>query len=122
MKVGLVGTHALQGEGEPPDDDLAALAGALAAIGLDVTVYSCRPDGMGQDSRSADLGYRVVYMPEPGPSDAELAPAMGDFARFLSAQWETDRPDVVNASTWIYGVAAQLAADHHGIASVQSLP
>jgi glycosyltransferase involved in cell wall biosynthesis len=94
----------------------------LAASGVDVTVYSCRPDGRGQDSASDDLGYRVVYMPGPGPSDAELAPAMGDFARFLVARWADDRPDVVNASTWIYGVATQLAADRHGVASVQSLP
>jgi glycosyltransferase involved in cell wall biosynthesis len=122
MKVGLVGTHATESEGRPADDELSSLAGALAASGVDVTVYSCRPDGAGRDSDVDDLGYRVVYMPGPGPSDAELAPAMGDFARFLSSQWEADRPDVVNASTWIYGVATQLAADHHGVASVQSLP
>jgi glycosyltransferase involved in cell wall biosynthesis len=122
MKVGLVGTHTAKGEGSPSDDGLAALAGALATRVVDVTVCSCRPDGSGRDWVDAGLGYRAVFMPGPGPSDAELAPAMGDFARFLASQWVSDRPDVVNASTWIYGVAAQLAADRYGIASVHSLP
>lgn len=119
MKVGLVGTHSATREERSPVD---SLAGALAIRGVDVTVYSCRANHFGPDTVETDLGYRVAYTPGRGPSDAELAPAIGHFARFLAKQWALDRPDVVNATTWIYGVAAQLAADHHGIPSVQSLP
>jgi glycosyltransferase involved in cell wall biosynthesis len=130
MKVGLVGTPpALRDADASTGDGSAALASALASRGLDVTVFGCRSDSGGPDVVDLEAGYRVVYMPEPagvGPtedlSDADLAPAMGDFARFLADRWATDPPDVVNAGTWIYGIAAQLAADRHGIPSVQTLP
>jgi glycosyltransferase involved in cell wall biosynthesis len=130
MKVGLVGTHAVNGAGRQArsgaDDRLARLAKALVARGADVTVYSCQPDGWSPDSE--DVGYRVVSLPCPvngvdvhDESDAGLASIMGQFARFLAARWASDRPDVVNAESWIYGVATQLAADRHDIPSVQSL-
>jgi glycosyltransferase involved in cell wall biosynthesis len=130
MKVGLVGTHAANGAGDDSrshaGDRLPRLAKALAARGADVTVYSCQPDGWSPDSE--DVGYRVVSLPVPAngvdahdESDAGLAPIMGQVARFLAARWASDRPDVVHAGAWTYGVAAQLAADRHDIPSVQSL-
>ncbi len=130
MKIGLVGTHAGNGAGgqacSGADDRVPRLAKALVARGADVTVYSPQPKG--RSSGSADDGYRVVSLPcpvngvdAPDESDADLAPMMGKFARFLAAQWASDRPDVVNAESWMYGVATQLAADRHDIPSVQSL-
>jgi glycosyltransferase involved in cell wall biosynthesis len=84
------------------------------------------PGTSGPTVVATDRGYRVASVPGPGAddyvSDASLAPVMGDFARFLVTQWAAERPDVVHAGSWMYGVAAQLAADRHGIATVQSLP
>src|SRR4051795_13674929 len=108
MKVGLVGTHAVNGAGDQTrpgaDDRLARLAKALVARGADVTVYSCQPDGWPPDSE--DVGYRVVSLPCPvngidvhDESDAGVTSIMGKFARFLAARWASDRPDVVNAES-----------------------
>lgn len=129
MKVGLVGTHPASVVDRVQDvhgSRLAALAGALASRGADVTVYGVGPRGAGPDVVATELGYRVVLMPgpetNPYASDASVAPIMGDFAQFLAARLAVDQPDVVHTESWIYGVAAQLAADRLGIASVQSLP
>jgi D-inositol-3-phosphate glycosyltransferase len=128
MKVGLVGTHPGPGVGRPQSvhgSRLAALAGALADRNVEVTVYSYLAGTSRPEAVDSDTGYRVVYLPGPGSaddsSDAVLAPVMGDFARFLVDRWAVDRPQVVHAGSWMYGVAAQLAASRHGIATVQSL-
>ena len=121
MRVGLVGTHQVSVDGgSQARDDVTSLATSLAAGGVDVVGYSCQPS-------TVDLGYPVVRLPAPpealeASSDAALAPIVGDFARFLSAAWGDHPPDVVSAVSWIDGVAAQLAADHHGIPAVQALP
>ena len=128
MKVGLVGPTSTRLNVSSDTVELAPLAASLAARGVDVTVYRCRPDGSQPEPVEADTGYRVVDMPTPaagpadGSADVGLAPVLGDFARFLSDRWADDRPDVVHAGSWMYGVAAQLAADRHAIATVQSLP
>ena len=121
MRVGLVGSHQAGVDGEPPaPDDVTSLATALVARGVDVVGYSCQPGTL-------EVGYPVVHLPTPveapeARSDAGLAPIVGDFARFLSAEWGDDPPDVVSAASWTHGVAAQLAADRHGIPTVQALP
>jgi len=121
MRVGLVGGHQGGADGKSPaPDGVTALATALAAGGVDVVGYSCRP-------RTAEVGYPVVHLPATtappeASSDAGLPPIVGEFAKFLSAEWACDPPDVVSAASWIHGVAAQLAADRHGIPTVQSLP
>lgn len=51
--------------------------------------------------------------------DDEL-PAMGEFAQRIDAAWASDRPDVVHADWWTYGIAAQLAASHHDVPTVQT--
>jgi D-inositol-3-phosphate glycosyltransferase len=121
MRVGLVGSHQAGVGGEPQAaDDVTSLATALVARGVDVVGYSCQPD-------TVEMSYPVVNLAAPAAapearSDADLSPIVGDFARFLSAEWGDDPPDVVSAASWIHGVAAQLAADHHGIPTVQALP
>lgn len=129
MKVGLVGTHPVPTVERPSDGHgarLARLAEAMAARGADVIVYSVRPQGAGPDLVSTEKGYRIADMPGPGgtayASDTSLAPVMGEFAQFIVRRLAADRPDVVHARSWMYGVAAQVAADRLGIASVQSLP
>lgn len=120
MRVGLVGSHLASIDGGSLGDDVTSLATALAAGGVDVVGYSCQPGAV-------DVGYPVVRLPAPteaveASSDAALAPIVGDFARFLSAEWGDHPPDVVSALSWVDGIAAQLAADHHGIPTVQTLP
>jgi D-inositol-3-phosphate glycosyltransferase len=121
MRVGLVGSHQASVDGGlQAVDDVTSLATSLAAGGIDVVGYSRRPSAV-------DVGYPVVRLPAPAEatgasSDAALAQIVGDFARFLLAAWGDHPPDVVSAVSWIDGVAAQLAADHHGIPTVQALP
>ncbi|MCY1138518.1 glycosyltransferase [Actinoplanes sp. Pm04-4] len=92
---------------------VAELAGALAAAGHEVRVYTRRD--------SADLpavmpmGERidVVHVPA-GPACVlpkdELLPFMGEFAEWLAANWRTEwRPDVVHAHFWMSGLAAVTA-------------
>lgn len=121
MRVGLVGSHQAGVDGKPQAaDDVTSLAKVLVSRGVDVVGYSCQPG-------TVEVGYPVVHLPacatapEAG-SDADLSPIVGDFARFLSAEWGDNPPDVVSAASWTHGVAAQLAADHHGIPTVQALP
>jgi glycosyltransferase involved in cell wall biosynthesis len=113
--------------------ELSALAAALARRGADVTVYTCRPGPAGVGRFETDDGYRVVHWstgelevnsttPSHPTGDAALSHVMGDFTRFLAAEWATVRPDVVHADGWLYGVASQLAADHNVVPTVQALP
>jgi D-inositol-3-phosphate glycosyltransferase len=129
MRVALVGEHIAA---RPNGDGGAAtasrvdsLAESLARLGHRVTVYTVRdrPD----DAERVDTaqGYRVVRAAaEPGVSaiSGEVAPFVGDLARFLVGEWTADRPDVVHAQTWAHGIAAQLAGNRLGLATVQTLP
>lgn len=102
---------------------VAALAAGLSRRGHEVTVYTRRDDpGLPKTVRVKD-GYRVVHVPA-GPAAAlpkdELLPHMGEFARFLDARWRRNRPDVVHAHFWMSGIAAQLAARHCHVPTVQT--
>ena len=107
---------------------MAAMAAALSADGQHVTVHTV--SARAQDHRVGAAGYRLVGMPLVTSlddaceldEDAAVAAGLRDFARFLYECWRDDRPDVVHAGSWIYGVAAQLAADRHRLPTVQSLP
>ncbi|MCW2513051.1 MAG: mshA4 [Mycobacterium sp.] len=127
MRVGLVGTWPAPstGQADVADGRLGSLADALTRRGADVTIYAVRPPVADAGAADANESYRVVSMTRPeltaDTSAAALAPVMGDFIRFLDARWQVDRPHVVHASSWLLGVAAQLAADRHAVASVQSI-
>ncbi|MFI5908033.1 glycosyltransferase [Dactylosporangium sp. NPDC051541] len=91
------------------------LSTALAALGHDVRVYT-RRDATGRPPTVAmGDGVSVVHVPvgpaEALPKDA-LLPYMGDFGRWLGAQWDRDpwAPDVVHAHFWMSGLAALTAA------------
>jgi len=94
---------------------VAELAGALAARGHEVRVYSRRDDpDVPATVRFAD-GVTVEPVPA-GPAAAlpngDLLPFMGGFGRTLADRWGTAagfRPDVVHAHSWTSGLAALTA-------------
>ena len=129
MKVSLIGPHAevdadgCVREGSNPARRVSGLAAALARQGHAVTVYTRRAYAGQPDQCTTTAGYAVkpltageIVVARP---DDEL-PAMGEFAQRLDAAWTSDRPDAVHADWWTYGIAAQLAANHHDVPTVQT--
>jgi glycosyltransferase involved in cell wall biosynthesis len=129
VKVSLVGPHAeidVDGrihEGTIPARRTSGLAAALTLQGHAVTVYTRRAFAGQPDECMTTAGYAVkslragdVAVTRP---DDEL-PFMGEFAHLLDAEWTSDRPDVVHADWWTYGIAAQLAANHHDVPTVHT--
>jgi D-inositol-3-phosphate glycosyltransferase len=104
---------------------VADLSTALAEQGHEVRVYT-RRDAPGQAQVVAmPGGVKVVHVPA-GPAETVppdlLLPHMGDFARWLSAEWRDGdwQPDVAHAHFWTSGLAAVTAARQVGIPVVQS--
>lgn len=60
------------------------------------------------------LGHHVVVHAQPGKSD------MGDFAKALYTEWQSDPPDVVHAHYWTSGLAAVLGARRGRMPLVQT--
>ena len=129
MKVALVGPHAEVhldggiGEGSNPARRVSGLAAALSRRGHAVTVYTRRGYAGQPDECTTTAGYAVKPLTAGEMSvarpDDELA-FMGEFAQRLDAAWASGRPDVVHADWWTYGIAAQLAANHHDVPMVQT--
>jgi glycosyltransferase involved in cell wall biosynthesis len=129
MKVAMVSEHgsplAALGGADAGGQNVyvAELSATLARRGHQVEVYTRRDDrDLPERIRTRD-GYTVVHVsagpPHYLPKD-ELLPLMGSFAGQLDAQWTLDPPDVVHAHFWMSGIAAQLAARHHRIPTVQT--
>jgi glycosyltransferase involved in cell wall biosynthesis len=129
VKVALVGPHAevdVDGcvhEGTNPARRVSGLAGSLARQGHAVTVFTRRAHSGQPDECTTSSGYLVkpltageVAAEHP---DDEL-PFMGELAQRLDASWTLARPDVVHADWWTYGIAAQLAANHHDVPTVHT--
>jgi D-inositol-3-phosphate glycosyltransferase len=99
------------------------LAGALAAQGHDVTVYTRRASPHGPAQTSAGPGYEIRLL-EAGPAepvpDAQLLTHLPHFGRELRAAWTTSRPQIVHAHYWLAGMAALAAARELGIPVVQT--
>ncbi len=102
---------------------VAELSAALTRQGHDVTVYTRRDERGLPDEVLTEQGYRLVHVPA-GPArhvpKDDLLPYLGDFATFLQARWELDRPDVVHAHFWTSGLAALPAARAVGVPLVQT--
>jgi glycosyltransferase involved in cell wall biosynthesis len=103
---------------------VAELAGALAAHGHEIRVYTRRdnPDL----PTVVPLGRRVdvVHVPagpaRPVPKD-ELLPFMAGFAAWMAADWRDEwLPDVAHAHFWMSGLAALTAGRAVGVPVLQT--
>ncbi|WP_027941890.1 glycosyltransferase [Amycolatopsis taiwanensis] len=129
MKIAMVSEHAsplaaLGGvDAGGQNLHVAELSAALCRQGHQVTVYTRRDSRTSPEETTAADGYRVVHVPA-GPAEQlpkdELLPYMGEFAEFLRAAWERDRPDIVHAHFWMSGLASVLAAARSSLCLVQT--
>lgn len=129
MRIAMVSEHAsplaVLGEVDAGGQNVhvAALSEALVARGHEVVVYTRRDDGELPERVRTNAGYEVVHVPA-GPAEYvpkdELLPFMGEFARFLAADWRAVPPDVVHAHFWMSGFAAAMAARDVEVPVVQT--
>ena len=102
---------------------VAALSAALCGLGHEVVVYTRRTAPRAPNRVRTLGGYEVVHV-RSGPSrklaEDESTARVTDFARFLSADWNTRRPDVVHAQGWLSGITAVLGARARQVPVVQT--
>lgn len=126
MRLALVGD--LYGSAAGPDRmdgayDVASLASALARRGHDIRIYTASPNT--QQATVGEVAGDFAVAPIPvdhdGLASAEtVMTSIGEVGRFLLNAWITDPPDVVHCHGWTYGMAAQLAARHSPVPTVQA--
>ncbi|GHH44248.1 glycosyltransferase [Lentzea cavernae] len=101
---------------------VAELCAGLSSAGHELTVYTRREDFTSPDRVGAE-GYDVVHV-SAGPArvlaEKELWAHLGDFAEFLTGQWQQRRPDVVHAHHWTSGLVSMISAHHRQIPVVHS--
>lgn len=92
---------------------VAALSAALARRGHQVSVYTRRDDAQLPERVQVAEGFEVVHV-EAGPAQTLskdlLLPYMGELARGVAADWQSQPPEVVHGHFWMSGVAALEAA------------
>ncbi|MGW4165013.1 glycosyltransferase [Streptomyces sp. NPDC004788] len=97
---------------------VAQLAGALADLGHQVTVYTRRDDPALDVVVPLRPGVLVHHVPA-GPPELlpkdHLLPHMAPFADYLVEQWRDERPDAVHAHFWMSGLATMWATERTGI-------
>jgi D-inositol-3-phosphate glycosyltransferase len=102
---------------------VAMLSEALHQLGHELTIYTRQADPRMPDRVRIDDGFEVVHVPA-GPArrleQDDVIAHIGEFARFLNAQWANDAPDVIHAHHWTSGLGAVLSARRTGIPIVQS--
>ncbi|KAB1650590.1 glycosyltransferase [Pseudoclavibacter endophyticus] len=103
---------------------VASLATQLGRRGHRVRVYTRRDDAALPETVEAAPGVTVVHVsagpPTTLPKD-ELEPYMGEFARWMSADWRRNGvPDLVHGHFWMSGMAATAAARAARIPAVQT--
>lgn len=102
---------------------VAALAGALARRGAEITVYTRRDDA--ELPRRVSMAPRLVVEhidagpPRPIPKD-DIYPHVDALAAGLHRAWSAHRPDIVHAHFWMSGLAALAAARRLHIPVVQT--
>ncbi|GIF04788.1 glycosyltransferase [Actinoplanes siamensis] len=100
---------------------VAELAGALAAAGHTLRVYTRRDDpGRPVVVPMADR-VEVVHVPA-GPAESlpkdQLLPYMGEFANWMADDWRDFAPEVAHAHFWMSGLAMVTAARRCDVPSV----
>ena len=131
MKIALVAEQASQlipsrGRTAPdggPAHGLVPLAGALAGLGHDVTVYA-RRDAGSQPTRSSLVPGVTLERLKAGPA-AVLPPDqvlahMSAFSGQLAKRWNRSTPDIVHAHYWTSGLAALAATRDVSVPVVQT--
>jgi glycosyltransferase involved in cell wall biosynthesis len=131
MRIALVTGHVSPDAGTPraiPADPrgqalrVAALAGTLAELGHQVTVYA-RKDSPARPRSENAGGVRFEYLPA-GPAAAlpqdKLLPQLGAFSDALAQRWQQSPPDVVHAHFWTSGLAALAATRGSRVPVVQT--
>jgi hypothetical protein len=102
---------------------VAELSEALVRLGHEATVYTRQVDRRTSRPVRIDRGVEVVHVPAGPPRELgqdDVVPHLGEFARFLTARWAGEAPDVVHAHHWTSGLAAVLGARRIGVPIVQS--
>jgi glycosyltransferase involved in cell wall biosynthesis len=102
---------------------VAALAGGLAELGHDVTVYSRRDNTRTPDRLTGPEGYAVEHVPAGPPTDVpkdQLLQYMPAFGEYLRERWEDEPVDVAHAHFWMSGLAAVDAARPLGVPVLQT--
>src|ERR1700722_17383402 len=101
---------------------VASLAGTLADLGHQVTVYA-RKDSPARPRCESAGGVRFEYVPA-GPAAAlpedKLLPQLGAFSDALAQRWQQNPPDVVHAHFWTSGLAALAATRSSRVPVVQT--
>ncbi|MFF5448079.1 glycosyltransferase [Streptomyces sp. NPDC012888] len=88
---------------------VAALAGALADRGHQVTVYTRRDAADLPVATRLRAGVEVHHVPAGPPEQLpkdELLPHMPEFGSYLTAVWQADAPDLVHSHFWMSGLAS----------------
>ncbi len=101
---------------------VAGLAGALAAQGHRVTVYTRRADRRVPEEVVLD-GYRVVHIPAGPPEQVtreSLLPHLPELTHALAKRWRRFPPDVVHAHFWMSGMVALAATRDVDVPVVQT--
>jgi glycosyltransferase involved in cell wall biosynthesis len=102
---------------------VAALAGGLAELGHDVTVYSRRDDPDVPTTLRGPEGYAVEHVPAGPPTEVpkdELLQYMPAFGEYLHSRWQEAPVDVVHAHFWMSGLASVDAARGLGVPVLQT--
>lgn len=116
MRVAIVSGDDVVGE------DPERLCAALAAQGHDATICLRRATRRSAQVAAEGNYHRVSVPvgPRKAASPADVLPYVGEWAATLDRIWSTEPPDVVHAYGWLGGLAAQLAARHRRIPTVQT--
>jgi len=104
-------------------EHVADLGRALAAQGHKVVIYG-RKDAPGMPDReqlAPGLTARYIKAGPPAPVPVgQLHQHAAEIARYLSAQWQKDTPDIVHAHHWTSGLAALAATRDLPVPVVQT--
>jgi glycosyltransferase involved in cell wall biosynthesis len=128
MRIALVTGHVTPDAAHPDQDPrgqalrVASLAGTLADLGHQVTVYA-RKDSPARPRSESAGGVRFEYL-TAGPAvpltQDQLLPQLGKFSDELARRWHDSPPDVVHAHFWTSGLAALAATRGTRIPVVQT--